>query len=110
MYSTEGLKWKVLEGKYKFLLQLNPDRVNKRKGPKISSINLPFKEDKFHFGKVRKDEILFRIKDNSILINIYPLDTGHVLLVPSIERQLPQSLRESAVRFGVECLLLSGHP
>ncbi|CAD5120600.1 DgyrCDS9161 [Dimorphilus gyrociliatus] len=110
MYKLDDLEGRCIGDRYKFQLQLNPERVKKRKGPTISQINIPFDPNRFHFGKVRQEEILFKIKDNLIIINIYPLDIGHVLLVPSIDRQLPQSLNDSAVLFGVECLLLSGHP
>lgn len=44
------------------------------------------------------------------MINVSPLEWGHMLLVPEPSLGLPQRLLPSALRAGVEAVLLSSHP
>ncbi|XP_060079584.1 GDP-D-glucose phosphorylase 1-like [Ylistrum balloti] len=46
---------------------------------------------------------------NLVIINISPLEYGHVLLVPDVYSFKPQMLTESAIQLAMETLLLSGH-
>jgi len=45
--------------------------------------------------------------DHLILINVSPLEYGHILLVPSLTRNEPQRVTLDGLRLAVEMLLLS---
>ncbi|XP_053573667.1 GDP-D-glucose phosphorylase 1 [Bombina bombina] len=45
-----------------------------------------------------------------VVINVSPLEFGHVLLIPHPSLCLPQILTEDLMRFGLESILLSAHP
>lgn len=42
-----------------------------------------------------------------IAVNVSPLEYGHVLLIPNIEKKLPQILTENALKLAVHIILLS---
>ncbi|XP_065207958.1 GDP-D-glucose phosphorylase 1 [Planococcus citri] len=103
--------------KNKFYLQLNTDRgVNRRKPSDISSINQPFDPSTFNFNKINPDEKLCSLMHknrpndhgkHAVLINVSPLEFGHILLVPNLKDNLPQVLTEEAIKLAVEVILLS---
>lgn len=108
-------EWKVLEGPYKLLAQLNPDRAFRRRTPEhITSMLQPFDPTKFNFTRLSKSEILFNIKNKDendvIAVNISPIEWCHSLLIVKYLQCLPQSMTQYSLQKAVELLLLSSSP
>ncbi|CAL1276280.1 unnamed protein product [Larinioides sclopetarius] len=123
-YQLGDLQTKDLQGKYDFIVQLNIKRAIERRTPQlVSDIIMPFDTDKFHFGKVNAKEVLFMIQPqhwfelkpesnkefykHSLIINVSPLEFGHSLLIPCIDKFCPQVLNFNALRLAVETILIS---
>ncbi|GIX94298.1 GDP-D-glucose phosphorylase 1 [Caerostris extrusa] len=123
-YEVGDLRTKILPGNFNFIVQLNVKRAIERRKPQlISDIVMPFDNEKFHFGKVKEKEIIFIIqpqhwfesklentKEDSkhiLLINVSPLEFGHSLLVPHVDKCSPQVLNFEALRLAVEIMLIS---
>lgn len=123
-YRLGELQTQVLPGPLGFVAQLNVERGAQRRRPQnIGSIGQAFDPDQFNFNKIHPGEVLFRLRrrepappgglgpeDVLVVINVSPLERGHVLLVPEPARGLPQRLLPGALRAGLEALLLSWHP
>ncbi|XP_034880045.1 GDP-D-glucose phosphorylase 1 isoform X1 [Mirounga leonina] len=122
-YRLGELQTQTLPGAVGLVAQLNVERgVQRRRPQNIRSVKQAFDPEQFNFNKVRPGEVLFRLlrepdlpgalrqEDILVMINVSPLEWGHVLLVPEPTRGLPQRLLPSALRAGVEAVLLSSHP
>lgn len=122
-YCLGELQTQTLPGAVGFVAQLNVERGVQRRPPQnISSVRQAFDPKQFNFTKIRPGEVLFRLRrkpdlpgalrqeDILVMINVSPLEWGHVLLVPEPARGLPQRLRPGALRAGLEAVLLSSHP
>ncbi|XP_060559862.1 GDP-D-glucose phosphorylase 1-like isoform X1 [Ruditapes philippinarum] len=123
-------------GSKKYIAQLNVKRAQERRKPDvIESVNQPFNPASFNFLKIKPPEILLELvkeddsrpnnqinqaqqngtdkqavkKRNLVVINVSPLEYGHVLLVPDIDACQPQVLTESSMRVSLEMMLLSKH-
>ena len=81
-------------------------------------MHMPFDSSAFNFGKVKSDEVLMQFlpqredaksSSHQIVVNVSPLEFGHVLLVPSVTSHLPQVLTLDSLRLGIELLLLSSN-
>ena len=128
--NTEKLYWDlpIICINLIFVPQLNPDRATKRRKPQeMSSLNQPFSPTEFNFNKTKPDEILMTLKpvqksaspsngvchdhdhdgEHIILINVSPLEYGHILLVPSLTSNQPQRITFSGLKLAVEMLMLS---
>ncbi|KAL2650075.1 hypothetical protein R1flu_018203 [Riccia fluitans] len=121
-YRVADCKNKVLEGDSGFIAQLNEGRHLKKRATefRIDEVLQPYDPKKFNFTKVDAREILFAFEENDdnsteflengpigespnlVVINVSPIDFGHVLLVPKYKSQLPQ-------RIDKESLLLALH-
>lgn len=127
-YSRSNCKYKTLEsGSYDspLLCQLNKFRgTNKRPRKHMESMTLPFSDEVFNFKKIPNNEILFRFSpdidcelrkpaENSshyMIINAAPIEYGHVLVVPELQKGHFQKLSEQSVRLSIDLLLLSNQP
>ncbi|CAK6442427.1 unnamed protein product [Pipistrellus nathusii] len=123
-YRLGELQTRTLPGPVGFVAQLNVERgVQRRRPQNIRSVRQAFDPQEFNFNKIRPGEILFRLcrrdpdppggpqdVDVLVMINVSPLERGHVLLVPEPARGLPQRLLPCALRAGLEAVLLSLHP
>lgn len=122
-YCLGELQTQTLPGAMGFVAQLNVERGVQRRPPQnISSVKQAFDPKQFNFTKIRPGEILFRLRrkpdlpgvlaqeDILVMINVSPLEWGHVLLVPEPARGLPQRLLPGALRAGLDAVLLSSHP
>ncbi|XP_060035432.1 GDP-D-glucose phosphorylase 1 isoform X2 [Erinaceus europaeus] len=122
-YRLRDLQTRILPGAVGFVAQLNVERGAQRRLPQnIWGVRQPFDPDQFNFNKIRPGEVLFRLQrgpdlspalqqeDILVVINVSPLEWGHVLLVPEPARGLPQRLLPGALRAGLEAVLLSSHP
>ncbi|XP_038170241.1 GDP-D-glucose phosphorylase 1 [Arvicola amphibius] len=120
-YHLEDLQTQILPGSVGFVAQLNIERGVQRRPPQnIQSVRQEFDPEQFNFNKIRPGEVLFRLRrrepngpkqeDILVLINVSPLEWGHVLLVPEPAQGLPQRLLPGTLRAGLEAVLLSLHP
>ncbi|XP_019495754.1 PREDICTED: GDP-D-glucose phosphorylase 1 [Hipposideros armiger] len=122
-YCLGELQTQTLPGTVGFVAQLNVERgVQRRRPQNIRSVRQPFDPKQFNFNKIQPGEVLFRLhrepglpdvlqqEDILVVINVSPLEWGHVLLVPEPSRGLPQRLLPGALRAGLEAVLLSSHP
>jgi len=119
-YNLDQVKTRIVPGKMQYVLQLNLLRASKRRPPQyIPMVNTPFDPAKFNFLKVDKKEVIHAMVYNSgnqsesavpLIINVSPLAEGHVLLVPDIEKCIPQKLTMNAICIGLDVVMLSRHP
>ncbi|KAI4503534.1 hypothetical protein M0802_000937 [Mischocyttarus mexicanus] len=114
-YELNINNWKIIEGPYKLLAQLNPDRGFKRRKPEhFTTMLMPFDLTKFNFTKLQKNEIMFQIKnkdcDDIIAINNSPMEWCHSLLIVKYLQCLPQSITQYSLQKAIEILLLSNSP
>ncbi|XP_028561337.2 GDP-D-glucose phosphorylase 1 isoform X1 [Podarcis muralis] len=130
-YYLEELQTRILPGMVGFVAQLNIQRGSERRRPQeIQSIQQRFDPQQFNFSKIRPEEILFGMSRGQtssrpclagaqippgsafvlVVINISPLEFGHILLIPDPTLSLPQILTPQVVCFGLDAVLLSGHP
>ncbi|CAD5116619.1 DgyrCDS5492 [Dimorphilus gyrociliatus] len=107
-YSWKKIKTKVLGGKYHFVIQLNPDRANKRKAT-VTGVSMPFDTSKFHFGKVLSS-CESPADKHYLIINVNPFDFGHFLIVPNLHMNFPQRLSITGARMGIETILMTNSP
>lgn len=118
-YSTEpeSLPTKLISpNKYRFVAKLLEGRgPGKRRTPEtMLNLIVPFQPDKFNFTKVNPKEILFRIKcyneemktylEATVLVNKSPIEYCSSLLVPYLERCLPQVIIQYSLKFSLTCL------
>ncbi|XP_050406341.1 GDP-D-glucose phosphorylase 1 isoform X2 [Patella vulgata] len=129
-YTMGHLETKILDGPKQYVAQLNVKRATDRRQPQnITSLNQPFNPDTFNFTKIKETEILLTINNtddekssnnkeikncltpvqdrNLIIVNISPLEYGHVLVVPQVDSCLPQILTRKALQVALETVLLS---
>lgn len=119
-YDVTACPSRVLSGMYGFIAQLNEGRASKKRPTEfcVDQVNQPFDDSKFNFGKALQREVLFQFEGSScrrasftpaavaenspslVMINVSPIEYGHVLLVPKVLENLNQCL-------GPETLLLA---
>ncbi|XP_043536406.1 GDP-D-glucose phosphorylase 1 [Chiloscyllium plagiosum] len=121
-----GLPSRVLPGPRGLVVQLNPERARERRPPQeILSLRQPFDPQRFNFTRIPAQEVLFRLRRRGLgeagdvdeaeaeallVINVSPLEWGHVLLLPEPSRRLPQLLTRESVLRALELLFLSSDP
>eukprot|EP00195_Chlamydomonas_chlamydogama_P015596 CAMPEP_0202902956 /NCGR_PEP_ID=MMETSP1392-20130828/19646_1 /ASSEMBLY_ACC=CAM_ASM_000868 /TAXON_ID=225041 /ORGANISM="Chlamydomonas chlamydogama, Strain SAG 11-48b" /LENGTH=481 /DNA_ID=CAMNT_0049589861 /DNA_START=532 /DNA_END=1977 /DNA_ORIENTATION=- len=111
-YDVTACPTKVLPGIYGFIAQLNEGRATKKRPTefRVDQVCQPFDETKFNFKKAFMREVLFQFEPsraadghaqlqdavasgpnpNLVLINVSPIEYGHVLLVPRVMDNIPQ--------------------
>ncbi|XP_042526356.1 GDP-D-glucose phosphorylase 1 [Dipodomys spectabilis] len=121
-YHLGELQTQTLPGTVGLVAQLNVERgVQRRRPQDVRSVRQAFDPQQFNFRKIPRGEVLFRLRpeprgpwdgdgDILVVINVSPLERGHVLLVPEPALGLPQRLLPRALRAGLEAVLLSLHP
>ncbi|XP_074863394.1 GDP-D-glucose phosphorylase 1-like isoform X2 [Carettochelys insculpta] len=139
-YHLGELQTRIVPGKVGFVAQLNIQRGLERRRPQaIQSVRQPFDAQQFHFNKINPREILFRMARSPalpcpsrepspcprtppesevprspgrvlVVINVSPLEFGHVLFIPEPALCLPQVLTQPLLQLGLESVLLSAHP
>ncbi|XP_048473045.1 GDP-D-glucose phosphorylase 1 [Rhincodon typus] len=117
-----GPPTRVLPGRRGLVAQLNPERARERRPPQeILSLRQPFDPQRFNFTRIPAREVLFRLRKRDLgeagdeaeallVINVSPLEWGHVLLLPEPARRLPQILTQDSVLRALELLFLSSDP
>lgn len=123
-YHLAELPTRVLPGPMRLLAQLNVQRGTERRRPQaVHSLTQPFDPRQFNFTQIRPGEVLLRLQRRPpaesdlaaadhvlVVINVSPLERGHVLLLPEPTLHLPQVLTPELLRVGLEAVLLSAHP
>jgi len=77
---------------------------------------VPFNSESFHFGKIPKNELLFKVQHvkigvtSDIFINNAPYERCHSLLITELENQKPQIIFYEGLVAALEVCLLSTHP
>lgn len=111
-YDVTACPTKNLSGAYGFIAQLNEGRASKKRPTEfqVDLVNQPFDDSKFNFCKAMQREILFQFEPassresrgifspfapveespNLVLINVSPIEYGHILLVPRVLDNLNQ--------------------
>jgi len=111
-YDVTACPTKSLSGAYGFIAQLNEGRASKKRPTEfqVDLVNQPFDDSKFHFCKAMQREVLFQFQPassresrgscsllapveespNLVLINVSPIEYGHILLVPRVLDNLNQ--------------------
>ena len=119
-YDVTACPTRVLDGVYGFVAQLNEGRATKKRPTEfaVDAVCAAFDPAKFNFTKADQAEVLFQFEPavcppgggrrppacytetgpvdpspNLVLINVSPIEYGHVLLVPHVLSALPQQLR-----------------
>ncbi|XP_022333297.2 GDP-D-glucose phosphorylase 1-like [Crassostrea virginica] len=124
-YHLDKVETKIIPGQKKYVAQLNVKRATERRKPQeITIVKQKFDSKQFNFTKIKPKEVLFELekKDTGsvcngemakrrtvVIINVSPLEYGHVLIVPDIDAFFPQILTQFAIKTGLECMLLSSH-
>ncbi|XP_060611427.2 GDP-D-glucose phosphorylase 1 isoform X1 [Anolis sagrei] len=116
-YHLDALPTRILPGTMGLVAQLNVERGEQRRAPQeIHSLKQAFDPRRFNFAHIRPKEVLFALRQEGsaeevlVVINVSPLENGHVLLVPDPGRELPQILTPEALHCGLEAVLLSAQP
>lgn len=111
-YDVTACPSKVVPGVYGFVAQCNEGRASKKRPTEftIDKVEQPFDNAKFNFSKAAQEEALFAFQPvrsggaadyvqrpsvaspNLVLINVSPIEYGHVLLVPRALDHLHQVL------------------
>lgn len=124
-YQLDKVETKIIPGKKKYVAQLNVKRATERRKPQeITIVKQQFDAKQFNFTKIKSEEILFeldKVASNSlcngenlkrrtlVIVNVSPLEYGHILIVPDIDAFFPQILTQFAIKTALECMLLSSH-
>jgi len=109
-YDLSDTETKIVPGRFAFVAQLNEGRATKKRATefRIDLVRQDFDDSRFHFGKALQHEALFQLgasrtrtsqyhlsarvrrSPSLVLINVSPIEYGHVLLVPSVLDRIPQ--------------------
>ena len=108
---------------YGFIAQLNEGRASKKRATefRVDKVVQPFDGGKFNFQKAAMKEVLFQFtagavnhthyhskaqcgpSPNLVLINVSPIEYGHVLLVPRVNDCIPQGVDQTSLLFALQC-------
>jgi len=123
-YNIDSIREKILPGKFRFLVQFQPNRSTNRRTPQnMTSVRQKFNPDQFNFTKINKEKELVCELHNGdnfcksplsardiVIINVSPIDLGHCLLVPQTESCLPQILTVHGIKLALETMFVSSSP
>lgn len=120
---------KILPGKVGFVAQLNEGRATKKRATEFSldKVCQPFDEAKFNFKKAAVQEVLFQFEQSSgrassfdtapcakspnlVVINVSPIEYGHILLVPSVLDCCPQLVDIETTLLALRFAAEAGNP
>lgn len=121
-YDVTACSTKALPGIYGFIAQLNEGRANKKRPTefRVDQVIQPFDDTKFNFTKAYMKEVLFQFdaksraetvfdenavvteSPNLVMINVSPIEYGHVLLVPAVLDKLPQLVTQDTMLLALQ--------
>lgn len=117
-YDVTACPTKVVPGIYGFVSQLNEGRATKKRPTefRVDQVVQAFDPNKFNFNKAFVREVLFTFEPSSpghtstfqeggrcptspnlVIINVSPIEYGHILLCPRLLDNLPQLMDPSTV-------------
>lgn len=129
-YDVTATSTRRVPGSHGFLLQLNEGRLTKKRTTefKLPDVVMDFDESKFNFTKVNMEEVLFQfdtniahgiqIEENAttgrspnlVLINVSPIEYGHMLLIPRVLDRLPQLVNEENIYLALQFTAAVNNP
>lgn len=129
-YDVTACSTKPVPGLYGFIAQLNEGRATKKRPTefRVDKVVQPFDENKFHFLKAFAKEVLFQFDaeavDDSyfdaaadtgaspdlVLINVSPIEYGHVLLVPRVMDKLSQLVTPDSMLLALQFAAAADNP
>lgn len=129
-YDVTACATKEIDGEYGFIAQLNEGRHLKKRATefRIDQVLQDFDPKKFNFTKVAQDEVLFRFEEsldgkshymneapltdspNVVVINVSPIEYGHVLLVPRVLDHLPQRIQFDTLLLALHMAVEADNP
>ncbi|KAI5061064.1 hypothetical protein GOP47_0023569 [Adiantum capillus-veneris] len=129
-YDVTACETKVLPGEYGFIAQLNEGRHSKKRPTefRVDQVLQPFDPSKFNFTKAAKEELLFCVESgdshegefypeapvvegtNAVIINVSPIEYGHILLVPKITARIPQRIDEDSLLLAINMAVEAKNP
>ncbi|XP_062318022.1 GDP-D-glucose phosphorylase 1 [Osmerus eperlanus] len=121
-YHLGDLQTRILPGPSRYVAQLNVKRgIERRKPEEILNIKQNYNPEQFNFNKIKPEEVIFEMTHHEqfneselgrimVIVNVSPLEFGHCLFIPEPSSCFPQVLTPSAIRTGIEALLLSSDP
>jgi len=129
-YDVTRYRTKTLGGSHRFLLQLNEGRITKKRPTefRVDEVVQDFDESKFNFTKALMDEVLFQFDTKAskgikidadatacrspdlVMINVCPIEYGHILLVPRVLDRLSQIISPSAMSLALQFSCAVGSP
>lgn len=121
-YDVTACPTKVLPGIYGFIAQLNEGRATKKRPTefRVDQVCQDFDPSKFNFTKAYMREVLFQFEPsatgrttvddsacanrspNLVIINVSPIEFGHVLLVPKVLDNITQIVDPSTVLLALQ--------
>eukprot|EP00210_Caulerpa_lentillifera_P006864 g6561.t1 len=117
-YDITSYPRKFIPGVIKFVALLNEGRVKKKRKSefRMDKVIQSFDTKKFNFEKAVMKEVLFEFEltenkgppriemeaivsssPNLVMLNVNPIETGHILLVPRVLDKLPQQIIPNAM-------------
>lgn len=129
-YDVTQYGTKTLPGSHGFLLQLNEGRITKKRPTefRVDKVVQEFDEKKFNFTKAHMQEVLFLFDTKAssdlaivgdafagrspdlVMINVCPIEYGHILLVPRVLDRLAQLVNPSAMALALQFASAVGNP
>ncbi|MCO5603573.1 hypothetical protein L7F22_057724 [Adiantum nelumboides] len=129
-YDVTACETKVLPGEYGFIAQLNEGRHLKKRPTefRVDRVLQAFDPSKFNFTKAAKEELLFCVEfgesqdgefypeaavsdgTNAVIINVSPIEYGHVLLVPKIADRIPQRIDKDSLHLAINMAVEAQNP
>lgn len=121
-YDVTACPTHTIPGSFGFIAQLNEGRASKKRPTEfqVDKVIQSFDDSKFNFCKARQSEILFAFEEsnndspefkeayvasgspNLVIINVSPIEYGHILLVPRVLDNLPQLVTPETLLFALQ--------
>ncbi|CAJ0582641.1 unnamed protein product, partial [Mesorhabditis spiculigera] len=111
--------YKFLDGNFECSIQLNSERGELRRKPmRFRHIREPFNQLRFNFTKLNEAEVMLYLKCEDlpitndpldrhlVAVNASPLERDHSLIIPSVNKCLPQVLTTTGIRIATDVMLL----
>ena len=131
-YGVVGTPTKILPGAYGFVASFNEGRLTKKRPTEFSAeaVVQAFDPARFNFQKAPQREVLAALAADGapgttaswapdapagpdpslLLINVSPIEYGHVLLVPRVMSGLPQLIDPASMALAVRCAAEADNP
>lgn len=129
-YDVTACATKTLPGSYGFQSQLNEGRATKKRPTefRLDQVVQDFDEAKFNFTKAFMQEVLFQFDTDApegteieeeasagrspdvVIINVSPIEYGHVLLVPRVLDRITQIVDASSMNLALQFTSAMGNP